>query len=292
MWQSLIANFAVVGIFIFGWLQSQELLGKVKRRSRRLLFGAVMGLGAIASMLLSAELQPGVFFDLRSTFIAISAFIGGPFAALVTASMTAIYRLGVGGAGTWGAMLGITLVLVVGLAAHALIRRRTPTVIEIILFSAVAASVPLLGFSVLPAAVRSNAFHDAALPVVVLGFAALVIALTGIAQSRHRVEERKLLLAAFREAPDFLFVKDRDSRFVAVNEKVAAINGYPSVDAIRGKTDFDISSSDRAQRLFAEEQQIMATATPTINVEELVSDETGAQRWYLTSKAAVHNRRW
>jgi len=288
MWHSLIANFSVVGLFIFGWLQSQELLGKVRRRSRRLLFGLVMGVGAIASMLLSVELQPGLYFDLRATFLALSAFIGGPFAGLVTASMTAIYRLSLGGVGTLGAMAGIVSVLIVGLSAKAVIRQRTPSFVEIVLFSSVASCVQLLSFGFLPDAAREAAFENAGLPVVVLGFVALVVALVAVAQSRHHVEERKLLLAAFQHAPDFVFVKDRDSRFVAVNERVAEVNGYASVASIRGLTDFDLSP-ERAGRLFAGEQQIMESGLHALNVEEKVTDAVGKQRWYLTSKAPVHN---
>jgi diguanylate cyclase (GGDEF)-like protein/PAS domain S-box-containing protein len=289
MWHSLIANFAVGGLFIVGWLQAQEHLGAVKRRSRRLLFGLVMGLASIGSMFLSIELQPGVIIDLRTTFVAVSAFIGGPYAGLVTALMTAAYRLGIGGAGAWVAMIGVALSLIVGLIGHSLIHRRSPTLLETVVFSAITAGIPLVSMSMLPSPARESALAVAGVPISVLGFVSSLIVVTGLSQSRHRIEERKLLLAAFKQAPDFLFVKDRLSRFAVVNNGVAEVNGFDTVEAMRGKTDFDIAPKERAQRLFADEQRIMATGTAILNAEELVEDEWGAKRWYLTSKTALQN---
>ena len=39
MWQSLIANFAVVGLFGFAWLHSQTLLRQIRRPYRSAIFG-------------------------------------------------------------------------------------------------------------------------------------------------------------------------------------------------------------------------------------------------------------
>ncbi len=289
MWHSLIANFAVAGLIIVGWLQAQERLGAVKRRFRRLLFGVVMGLASVGSMLLSIELQPGVIIDLRTTFVAVSAFIGGPYAGIVTALMTATYRLGIGGAASLVAMLGVILSLLVGLIGHSLIHRRTPKVLETVIFSAIAAGIPLVSMSLLPSPARESALAVAGVPITVLGFVSSLIVVTGLSQSRHRIEERKLLLAAFKQAPDFLFVKDRQSRFAVVNNGVAELNGFDSVEAMRGKTDFDITPEERARRLFADEQRIMASGTAILNVEELVEDDRGTKRWYVTSKTALQN---
>ena len=49
MWQSLIANFAVVGLFGFAWLHSQTLLRHVRRPYRSAIFGVATGAGGTAS---------------------------------------------------------------------------------------------------------------------------------------------------------------------------------------------------------------------------------------------------
>jgi len=288
MWHSLIANFAVVGLFVFGWLQSQDLLGRVTRRYRRAALGAVMGAGAIVSMLLSTELQPGVFFDLRSSFVAISAFLGGPVAVAITAIAAGGYRLVLGGVGVAGALSSIGMVAAAGLVAHAWLGRRTANPLEIVAFSLVTAVLPLSGILLLPAS-AGEAVLGAALPKIVLGFAATAAAAFSLAQSRRRVEERKLLLAAIGQAPDYLFVKDRKSRFVAVNSLVASENGYASPAEMRGKSDFDIAPEQRARELFAAEQEIIATGGAVLNQEELIATNGAEPRWFLTSKIAVRN---
>ncbi|WP_237358691.1 LytS/YhcK type 5TM receptor domain-containing protein [Rhizobium etli] len=51
-----------------------------------------MGLGAIASMLLSIPVNSGAFIDLRSSLIAISGLFGGPVAAIATMAKRAPFR--------------------------------------------------------------------------------------------------------------------------------------------------------------------------------------------------------
>lgn len=288
MWQTLFANFAVVGLFVSAWLQAQDRLRTVRRRGRRLLFGLFMGCGAIASMLLAIEFQPGIFFDLRSTFIALAGFLGGPLGAGVAAIIAMGYRTTLGGAGLIGGLLGISLAALTGLSAQRLIGRKTPTLVQTIAFAAGSATIPLLSLATLPLAIRTQVFQGAALPMAAVGFAATLFAALSIARSRRHVEERKLLLAALHQAPDYLYVKDRDSRFIAVNTAVTSANGLATPDQMYGKTDFDIAPPERAARLFEEEQRIMGAEGAMLDVEEMVETD-GVKRWYLTSKTAVRN---
>ena len=288
MWISLIANFAIVGLFVSGWLQAQEVLGKFRRHHRRLLFGVTMGCGALVSMMLSIPLSDGVFFDLRSTFVAISAFIGGPLAALPTALMVSVYRLSVGGSGAPGALLSVLVVTAVGLAGNAWIGKRTPGWGASLVFSIASGMAPMAGVLLLPSPTREQAFSTMVAPVVGFGFLATFIAVTSIARTRRLVEERKLLRAALRQAPDYLYVKDRDSRFVAVNNAVAQINGAAKPDELKGLSDFDLLPLERAEKIFAGEQELMRTEIPILNLEELLETEDGP-RWYLTSKSPVQN---
>ncbi len=288
MWQSLIANFAVVGLFVFGWLQSQDLLARVRRPYRRVAFGLLMGLGSIVSMMLTTELQPGVLFDLRSSFVAVSAFLGGPIAAALTTAMAAGYRVMLGGVGLTGALLGIGVVALIGLVAHGWMGYRTASHARILTFSLATAVIPRASVLLLPETMRAAAL-EAVVPMIALAFIATAVATYAIVQSRRRIEERRLLLAAIAQTPDYLYVKDRESRFVAANGMVAKFNGFANPADLHGKTDFDIAPSSRAEELFNDEQAIITTGTPMLNREEQVASETGEMRWYLTSKTAVRN---
>jgi diguanylate cyclase (GGDEF)-like protein/PAS domain S-box-containing protein len=287
MWHALIANFAVVGLFVFGWLQSQELLGRVTRPFRRAALGLFMGGAAVSSMLLSVELEPGIFFDLRSSSVALSGFLGGPIAAVITALIAGSYRLALGGVGAISGVTSIAVVAVISTMVHIWLGHRTAHLGEIAVFSLVTAVVPLGGFLLLPDPVRSSALDQVG-PMIVLGFAATLAAAYSIAKNRIQVEERKLLLAAIGQAPDFLYVKDRQSRFVAANQKVATYNGFASPAEIHGKTDFDIAPPERANILFAAEQELITSGGAMLDHEELIYSDNGPQ-WFLTSKIAVRN---
>jgi len=287
MWHALIANFAVVGLFVFGWLQSQDLLGQLKRPYRRAAFGLCMGGAALASMLLTVELEPGIFFDLRSSSVALAGLLGGPIAAAIAAVMAGGYRLALGGAGAFNGVVSIVLVAAIGALVHWWLGRRTASLLEIALFSLVTAVVPMTGILLLPEPLRSGA-ADAVLPMIVLGFGATAAAAYSIAKNRVQTEERKLLLAAIGQAPDFLYVKDRDSRFVAVNQKVANYNGHASPAELHGKTDFDITSPERANVLFQAEQDLITSGGQMLDNEELIHSGSGP-KWFLTSKIAVRD---
>src|SRR3984885_2460470 len=53
------------------------------------------------------------------------------------------------------------------------------------------------------------------------------------------IEELRLK-AIVHELPDFLFVKDRESRFVFANAATALSLGFEKACALTGKTDFDL----------------------------------------------------
>ncbi len=288
MWQALIANFAVVGLVVFGWLQAQDLLGRLRRPYRRAVFGAVMAVGAVLSMLLTVELQPGLLLDFRTTFVALSALLGGPIAVAITAAVAGAYRLLLGGVGTAGALINMGGIAVIGLLAHALLRGKTPPPLTIIAFALATSVLPLGLVVLLPEPAREAALL-AGLQRSALAFAATAGAAFSIAKSRRNLEERKLLIAAIGQAPDFLFVKDRNSRFVAVNGTVATANGFDSPADMRGRSDFDITTAAHARELFDAEQKIIAAGGSILNKEELVPIGKSEPRWFLTSKIAVRN---
>ena len=103
--------------------------------------------------------------------------------------------------------------------------------------------------------------------------------------------ERDLLREAITQAPDFQYSKDLDSRFIAVNQAVATLNGFEKPAELIGKTDFDITTPGRARELFAVEQKIMRSGVPLIDFEEFYIDSSGAKRCFVTSKVPLRNYR-
>ena len=88
--------------------------------------------------------------------------------------------------------------------------------------------------------------------------------------------------------PDYLFVKDTKSRFVVANHAVAEDLGLTVEDLIR-KTDFDLHSLELANKFFADEQQVIRSGKPEIDIEEFVVTRSGRRKWLSTSKLPLRN---
>lgn len=103
--------------------------------------------------------------------------------------------------------------------------------------------------------------------------------------------ENLRLKAIVHELPDFLYVKDRDGRFVFANAVVARSHGLENAAEIAGKRDFDLFDFETARRCFDIEQEIMSSGDPRIDMEELVPMPDGGTMCRLTSKIPLRNDR-
>jgi len=103
--------------------------------------------------------------------------------------------------------------------------------------------------------------------------------------------ERLLLRAMINVVPDYLFVKDRQSRFILSNRAVADDIGLSVKDLI-GKTDFDLHPRELAEGFFAAEQAVIKTGAPRLDIEEFVVGLTGEKTYLLTSKVPLRNTKY
>jgi rsbT co-antagonist protein RsbR len=102
-------------------------------------------------------------------------------------------------------------------------------------------------------------------------------------------EERKLLRTVIDSLPDYIFVKDRESRFVINNEAHVRVLKATTQDKVVGKTDFDIFPPELANQYYADEQGIMRTGQPLINRLEACIDAEGKDQWLLTTKVPLRD---
>lgn len=102
-------------------------------------------------------------------------------------------------------------------------------------------------------------------------------------------EERNLLRTLIDNIPDFVFIKDTQSRFVINNLAHTRLLGRTSPNELIGKTDFDIFSQELATKYQADEQSVMQLGLPLVNVEEPCL--LGQDDWRLlsTTKVPLYN---
>lgn len=98
-----------------------------------------------------------------------------------------------------------------------------------------------------------------------------------------------VLAAIVDVIPDYIFVKDRDSRFVVANAAVAADVGRTSGAELFGLTDFELHDIERARGFFEREQHVMQTGKAQIDFEENIVGADGHEKWLLTSKIPLRD---
>ena len=100
--------------------------------------------------------------------------------------------------------------------------------------------------------------------------------------------ERILFRAMIDQVPDYLLVKDTESRFVIANRAVAADLGRRP-DELIGLTDFDLHDFKHARKFFADEQKVIRTGEPLIDIEDCLFDAGGNEKWFATTKVPLRD---
>ncbi len=124
-----------------------------------------------------------------------------------------------------------------------------------------------------------------------------VIGLVGIArditaqkqQEETLAQERTMLRTLIDTLPDNIFIKDAASRIVIDNIAHARLLSNSTPEEVAGKTDFDFFPREMAQKYYDDEQRILQTGEPEINIEEQTIDPDGNIHWLLTTKVPLRD---
>jgi PAS domain S-box-containing protein len=97
-------------------------------------------------------------------------------------------------------------------------------------------------------------------------------------------QEHNLLHTLIDNMPDFIYVKDRKSRFLLNNNAHQKLLGISSVENVAGKSDFDFFPPQYAQKYFDDEQTIMSSGSSLVNIEEASVSKSNEHFWLSTTK--------
>jgi len=106
--------------------------------------------------------------------------------------------------------------------------------------------------------------------------------------SAKETQERFLLRTLMENIPIHVYLKDRESRFIVVSESKARRDGMESA-AMVGKTDFDLFSGEHAKQAFDDEQRIMQTGQPMVDLEERETWPDRPDTWVSTTKMPLRD---
>jgi two-component system sensor histidine kinase/response regulator len=110
--------------------------------------------------------------------------------------------------------------------------------------------------------------------------------ITARKQAEEALRNRESYLSAIIEnQPGLLWLKDKESRFLAVNKAFAASCGKDKQEDVLGKTDMDIWPIELAKKYRRDDIMVMETGITSI-LEEAIFDK-GETKWFETFKSPV-----
>ncbi len=121
-----------------------------------------------------------------------------------------------------------------------------------------------------------------------------LVAIVRDVTERRRAEdalhnEQALFAYLFNTIPDHIYFKDRQGRFIRINDAMVRALGLRNSDEAVGKTDFDIFAEEHARQANADEQRVMETGEPLVAAEEKETWPDGRVTWVSTTKMPVRD---
>ncbi|MCS0583009.1 ATP-binding protein [Massilia pinisoli] len=102
--------------------------------------------------------------------------------------------------------------------------------------------------------------------------------------------EQNVLRTLVDHIPFRVYAKDRGSRFLFGNNRMARLAGVDTPAQLIGKTDYAFFPPELAAKYFADEKQVMDSGESLLDYEELVEDQdTGELGWTVTTKVLLRD---
>jgi PAS domain S-box-containing protein len=102
------------------------------------------------------------------------------------------------------------------------------------------------------------------------------------------LDERNQLKTLINSIPDYVFIKDKKSRFLIVNESTIKYMGGNNESEFLNKTDLEIYPKEIAEPFLIEEQKIISSGIPLVNAESRRYFK-GIESYFSTTKCPIFN---
>jgi PAS domain S-box-containing protein len=101
--------------------------------------------------------------------------------------------------------------------------------------------------------------------------------------------ERSLMSALMENIPDHIYFKDADSRIIRSSKAHARSFGLKDASALIGRTDTDFFSEEHGRKAYEDEQRIIRTGQPILNIEEKETWPDRPDSWVSTTKMPLRD---
>ena len=124
----------------------------------------------------------------------------------------------------------------------------------------------------------------------IIGLVGISRDITELKAKRTEANERMSLQTLIDFVPDYLWVKDTESRFVVANKALAGDNGIAETNDLIGLSDVELHGPELADGFRADELEIMRSGKPLIDKEEFVVNPAGDTKWLLSTKVPLRDQ--
>jgi sigma-B regulation protein RsbU (phosphoserine phosphatase) len=101
--------------------------------------------------------------------------------------------------------------------------------------------------------------------------------------------DHHLLMALMDTTPDRIYFKDRDGRFLLVNQALRDFHKVTDDSQILGHTDFDLFLHEHAKEAYNDEQYVLSTGQPIVSKLEREDLPDGRVTWASTTKVPLRD---
>ncbi len=101
------------------------------------------------------------------------------------------------------------------------------------------------------------------------------------------LKEKALMDALMDNIPDTVYFKDKESKFIRYSKSLSKLFGR---DDLLGKSDFDFFG-EHARQAYNDEQGIIETGEPKINMVQEIDLKGGEKKWESTTKMPLRNEK-
>ena len=98
------------------------------------------------------------------------------------------------------------------------------------------------------------------------------------------VQETALLKNLMNFSPDYIYFKDKESKFMRISKTMAKSFGFKKPEDAIGKSDFDLFTEEHARPAYNDEMKVIKTGKPIVNKIEKETREDGRITWVTTTK--------
>ena len=210
--------------------------------TRQVVFGTVMAMTALFSMVHPIHLGPGIFIDARAPLVGLAALFGGPVSTAMAAACVAGYRLSLGGAGMEAGVANAGLSFLVGIGFAAWMKRRRVGlgVLPLLLFGLLLTLASLSTLALLPSLelALQVAERTAAPMLAIVPLGTLVLGGLLLREQRHHGSEQRLGESEARyrlladNATDMILEMKADGAVRYLSPSVRDILGHDPVELV------------------------------------------------------------